>query len=204
VASECPNGHMMVDGLDSCAECSPAIVEPTSASPSPPAGWYADPQIPNLQRFWDGATWTTATVASASELNVPTPLQSPTTTASSESTAAQSPAFIPTATRATATALPQTSTLAVVALVLAFLLWPAGLILGYVARKEIDNSQGQKTGRGLATASIILGWIALIGTVIGVGLVIAAGRGIVQSTSSTTTTPVTVASVPAVQEPANP
>ncbi len=27
-------------------------------SPSPPAGWYADPTQPTRQRYWDGAKWT--------------------------------------------------------------------------------------------------------------------------------------------------
>src|SRR4051812_27019284 len=24
----------------------------------PPAGWYADPEDPSQQRYWDGSTWT--------------------------------------------------------------------------------------------------------------------------------------------------
>lgn len=53
----------------------------------------------------------------------------------------------------------QTSSLAIVAFVLVWLITPVGLILGYVARSEIRNSGGTKSGEGLASAAIILGWI---------------------------------------------
>jgi Domain of unknown function (DUF4190) len=49
----------------------------------------------------------------------------------------------------------QTNTLAIVALVLSFFFWPAGLICGLVARRQITRT-GQ-SGRGLATAAIVLG-----------------------------------------------
>lgn len=53
----------------------------------------------------------------------------------------------------------QTSTLAVIAFVLVWLVTPVGLILGYVAISEIRQSGGAKSGVGLARAAIILGWI---------------------------------------------
>ncbi len=34
-----------------------------------------------------------------------------------------------------------------------------GLVLGYVARKEIDESGGMQTGRGMAVAGIVIGWV---------------------------------------------
>jgi len=44
------------------APVAPAPVAPQPAAPQaqalPPAGWYADPQRPGGQRYWDGATWT--------------------------------------------------------------------------------------------------------------------------------------------------
>lgn len=49
----------------------------------------------------------------------------------------------------------QTNTLAIVALVLSFFFWPAGLICGLVAHRQISRT-GQ-SGRGLATAAIVLG-----------------------------------------------
>lgn len=42
----------------------------------------------------------------------------------------------------------------------------AGIFLGYQARREIDASGGEETGRGLATAGIVLGWLGLAGTIL--------------------------------------
>jgi hypothetical protein len=42
----------------------------------------------------------------------------------------------------------------------------AALVLGYKARREIDMSMGQQTGRGLAVAGIVLGWVGLVGWVL--------------------------------------
>ena len=53
----------------------------------------------------------------------------------------------------------QTSPTAVVAFVLVWFVSPIGLVLGYVALNEIRNSQGTKTGEGLARAAIIIGWV---------------------------------------------
>jgi len=33
-------------------------VPPPLPPPLPPAGWYADPNQPTGQRYWDGAQWT--------------------------------------------------------------------------------------------------------------------------------------------------
>jgi predicted metal-binding membrane protein len=35
------------------------------------------------------------------------------------------------------------------------------LIFGYKGKREIDRSNGQQTGRGLAVAGIVLGWVAI-------------------------------------------
>lgn len=50
-----------------------------------------------------------------------------------------------------------TSTMAIVALICAFFLPLVGLILGFVARNEINNSRGSKSGENLANLAIILG-----------------------------------------------
>jgi hypothetical protein len=46
------------------------------------------------------------------------------------------------------------------------------LILGYMAKREIDESKGTIGGSGMATAGIILGWadvgIAVIATILGI------------------------------------
>ena len=33
------------------------------------------------------------------------------------------------------------------------------LVFGYKGRREIDASEGTQTGRGMATAGIVLGWV---------------------------------------------
>jgi len=41
-----------------------------------------------------------------------------------------------------------------------------GLVLGYIAKNQIDQSGGTQQGRGLAVAAIIIGWIGVAITVI--------------------------------------
>jgi hypothetical protein len=48
-----------------------------------------------------------------------------------------------------------------------------GLILGYMARNRINESGGTIGGAGLAKAGIILGWIGIGLTVLGVCLAVA-------------------------------
>ena len=35
------------------------------------------------------------------------------------------------------------------------------LVFGYIAKSQIDNSNGMQTGRGMAIAGIVLGWIGV-------------------------------------------
>lgn len=35
------------------------------------------------------------------------------------------------------------------------------LVFGYKGRRQIDESNGMQTGRGMATAGIVLGWVAI-------------------------------------------
>jgi uncharacterized membrane protein YvbJ len=53
----------------------------------------------------------------------------------------------------------QTSGLAIAALVACFFVPFLGIILGFLARSEISNSQGMKTGENLATLAIYLGFL---------------------------------------------
>ena len=68
-------------------------------------------------------------------------------------------------------AAPHTNALAIASMVTG-IFWFYGigsilaLVFGYKARKEIDSSNGAQTGRGMATAGIVLGWIGVVGTVI--------------------------------------
>jgi uncharacterized membrane protein len=52
--------------------------------------------------------------------------------------------------------------MAVAALIVSFFISLVGLILGYVARKEIRASNGSLSGDGLALAAIIIGWIGVV------------------------------------------
>jgi hypothetical protein len=63
-------------------------------------------------------------------------------------------------------AAPQSHGLAVASLVLG-ILWLCGvgsilaLIFGYRARDQMDKAPGRYTGRGLATAGVVLGWVGV-------------------------------------------
>lgn len=35
------------------------------------------------------------------------------------------------------------------------------LVLGYVAKRQIDESRGWQSGRGMAIAGIVLGWVGV-------------------------------------------
>lgn len=54
------------------------------------------------------------------------------------------------------------SGMAIAAIITVFFSSLIGLILGYVAKKEIINSNGAKGGLGMAKAAIVLGWIFTI------------------------------------------
>jgi hypothetical protein len=55
-------------------------------------------------------------------------------------------------------------------------LWIAGIPLGIHAQNQIDQSGGRKTGRGFATAGIVLGILGFIGTVILIIAVVSAAK----------------------------
>jgi hypothetical protein len=62
-------GHRLADAGDAQASESPAKPaqldapppDPTTATASPPAGWYTDPFGESEQRYWDGEQWTAGT-----------------------------------------------------------------------------------------------------------------------------------------------
>jgi hypothetical protein len=62
--------------------------------------------------------------------------------------------------------VPRTNGMAIAAMVLG-ILWIYGigailaLVFGYSAKNSIDRSGGQETGRGMAVAGIVLGWIGI-------------------------------------------
>ena len=70
-------------------------------------------------------------------------------------------------------AVPQTSTLAIVSLVAAFLFWPAGLVLAIVALSQIKRTY--ENGKSLAVAAIVVSSVALVLTVLAAGLFVMGG-----------------------------
>lgn len=61
---------------------------------------------------------------------------------------------------------PRTNGLAIASLVLGivWIYWIGSilaLVFGYVAKRQIDRSNGAESGRGLAIAGIVLGWIGI-------------------------------------------
>jgi hypothetical protein len=72
-----------------------------------------------------------------------------------------------------AVAAPRTNGYAIASLVLGILggygvTAILAIVFGYRARREIDESEGRQTGRGLATAGIVLGWVGIGLFIIGI------------------------------------
>ena len=88
---------------------------------------------------------------------------------------------------------PQTSTSAIIALVLSIISWTfcplitsiVAIVLAYQADKEIRNSGGKVTGQGLSFAAKIIAWInigvsvalIILAVVVGLVLLVAGGFG---------------------------
>src|SRR6476469_7523259 len=77
------------------------------------------------------------------------------------------PQSLPTGAPSDAPAAPKsTNGLAIASMVLGIVwVWWIGsilaLIFGYVAKGQIDRSQGRQGGRGMAIAGIVLGWVGI-------------------------------------------
>jgi hypothetical protein len=70
-----------------------------------------------------------------------------------------------------------TNTMAILALVFAFLFWPLAIVFGHTARKQIARTG--EGGRGMATAGLVIGYLGLAAAVLLVLiLVVAAGAGV--------------------------
>jgi len=108
-------------------------------------GWYPNPSGPG-NRYWNGQQWTNS-------------VTSPT-----GGVAWQGGGFSVNAT------FPRTETslYAILAIIFPFVFAPLGVVFGIMALREIDRSNGQKTGRGLAIAGI---WCGAIFTVLAIAWV---------------------------------
>jgi len=77
--------------------------------------------------------------------------------------------------------VPQTSTLAIISLIAGILGWIGFLVIGpivavitgHMAKNEIAKSGGQMTGSGMATAGLILGYVNLALSILGLCAVFA-------------------------------
>ncbi len=57
---------------------------------------------------------------------------------------------------------------------ISFTLLFLAMVFGYIGRKQIDQSGGRETGRGLATAGIVLGWVWAMLIVVYIGFIVIA------------------------------
>ncbi len=106
-----------------------------------PPGWYADPEVPGGQRYWDGSRWTEQ--RSAAVVTQPVVV-------------AQAP---PTNGKAIAALVLGITWLCGIGSILA-------LVFGYSAKSEIEESGGTQQGSGFAIAGIVLGWIGVAGLIL--------------------------------------
>jgi hypothetical protein len=101
---------------------------------SPPAGWYADPQTPGAQRYWDGAAWGPPAPPVQSQVVV----------------------YQGNGTNGLA--------IASLVLGIIWIYWIGSIlavIFGHVALNQLGKPDNQQGGRGMAIAGLVLGYIGL-------------------------------------------
>lgn len=156
-----------------------------------PANWYPDPLGRHEHRYWDGARWTDH-VASAGRTAVD-PIDSPRSAVVDEGWEPDGGAWGTAGwhpdgeapDRAPAGGAPRTNTKALASLILSIAAFPlgfvlvgvlaaiAGMVLGFVARREIAASHGRETGAGMALAGILIGAAVVVLTIVIVAVLLA-------------------------------
>ncbi|MEI7683361.1 MAG: DUF4190 domain-containing protein [Candidatus Saccharibacteria bacterium] len=111
-------------------------------------GWYPDPNDASKNRYWDGDAWQDA--ATSPTATAPTAYQQPYVQG----------------------VMPTPSTFAIVSLITAFFMPILAVIFGHLAKGEIRRSRGIKTGDGMATAGLILGYLGIGGIVLWIILIV--------------------------------
>jgi Uncharacterised protein family UPF0547/Domain of unknown function (DUF4190) len=175
-------------GETPCASC--GWKDPILA-PWVPYGWYQDPANPTNARWWNGAGLWTGRAWRGKGPKKPIPTEPPpgwiepppppeihedgTKTCPQCAERVQVAALVcrfcgyrfdgkPPPVQPGETS---TSGVAVPAFICSLLgLWIAGIPLGIHGQRQVDQSGGHKTGRGFATAGILLGVLGMIGTII--------------------------------------
>jgi hypothetical protein len=118
---------------------------PVAAPGMVPPGWYPDPDGRQAQRWWDGTEWTDRTA--------PLPAPRPTIVASPE----------------------KTSGFAIASLVLGLVGGSLlAVIFGHIALRRIKRSWGLLTGRGMAIAGLVLGYIGMVAAIAFAALIVIA------------------------------
>jgi hypothetical protein len=135
-------------------------------APVPPPDWYPDPANSGGWRYWNGQGWTqdVSNERPVAPGGFPPPGQ------------ASAPGYY-------FGAVPirqSTNGFAVASMVLGILwiYWIGSilaLVFGYIAKKQIRESNGTQGGQGMATAGIVLGWIG-VGIIVLSVLIIVIGR----------------------------
>ncbi|HUW04161.1 MAG TPA: DUF4190 domain-containing protein [Acidimicrobiales bacterium] len=132
-----------------------------SGTSNPPAGWFPAPDRPGAERYWDGIVWTDTYRPGGTGIAPPPPQMG----------SGWQPAPYGSAGPV------GTNGFAIASLVLS-LIWIYGigsilaLVFGYKARREIDESNGRQTGRGMATAGIVIGWLGVVGATLIIVLIV--------------------------------
>lgn len=98
-------------------------------------GWYQDDN--GDTRYWDGQAWTDQVQPATPAYIRPASLSQPAAPASAK-----------------------TNTMAIVALVSAFILSPLGVIFGFISLSQIKRTG--ESGRGLAIAGIVIGVVSMV------------------------------------------
>jgi hypothetical protein len=139
------------------------------------AGWFDDPTVPGVTRYWDGQRWTDRSFGDPLPVGSPGP--APHHGGGRPLGPQYPPGFVPSAGRGPRPGAKTDST-AIWALVLGIIpcFWgiPA-IVLGGKSKRQIRYSGGRLTGEGLATAGQILGWIWVVINVASIILVLANG-----------------------------